>query len=116
MKPLEQDNLIKEYYGKVKHLYPDVSEKEFEKICKNPFWFINKQMARDDMPTIHIKYFGKFLVLAPKIKSLMKETKDKLFFKRITQEEHDRRQEFLNNKLKQLKLHEQEQPIEIIEG
>jgi hypothetical protein len=106
MPSLDNDTLIKQYFEQVKDKYPDIDFARFEKICKSPFYYIKSIMEREDMPTILVKYLGKFRVFSGSIKTLLRENDTKLHFKHLTPERHQERKEFLEGKLRELLAYE----------
>lgn len=71
------DIIIAELWAREKHKYPHITYEQFIDICKAPFHFTAKQMAREDIPTIHIKYFGKFKVFAASIQSMIVDNRER---------------------------------------
>lgn len=112
---LELDKIIAEYYEKVKDDYPPMSLEKFTKICKAPFWFINKQMSRPDMPVICVKYIGTWIVLSTRVETLLRKNKLRLMFKRIKEPEYLERKKFLLDLLEKVKKEEDGQQIELID-
>lgn len=97
---IETNDSIKEYYEEVKHLYPNISYEQFVEICKTPFRFFKIKIETDEMPTIFIKYFGKFKVHAATIKTLLKKLETKKHFNHINDERYERFKLNLQNRLK----------------
>lgn len=70
-----------------------LTDLEISEICKSIFTFIKEQMARRDMPIIHIKYFGKFRVFPSTVLYKIAENRvrfQKNFIDKQTFEERDR--------------------------
>jgi len=107
MPTIDTDSLIKEYFNKVKGKYPDLSYEQFEKICKSSFYYIKSQIEKEEMPTILVKYLGKFEVFSGKLKTLLRENDDSLHFKVISPEKHAAKKEFLIKKLEEIKKGEE---------
>lgn len=105
---LELDRIIKEYYEANPELYSYIPFDKFVKICKAPFWFFNKSMARDDLPTVHIKYLGQLIVLPSRIKHLLKDNDTQLKFNSINIEEHERRKQNLNRILNEIHIDDEQ--------
>jgi hypothetical protein len=61
MKVRDTDYDIREYFKRVGDQYPNLTLKDFEKICKSPFTFFRKQIESNNFPTILIKYLGKLI-------------------------------------------------------
>lgn len=96
---IETDDIIKQYYQSDTNPYPDIPFEVFEAICKSSFWFFNKSMAREDLPIVHIKYLGKFVVLSTTIKQLLANNNSDFFKKGIiTKEQY----EFIKAQLKEI--------------
>lgn len=81
------EDLLDEFYNKVKEDFPDLTKEQIVKICRNPFYYIRKQMSSGEFPLIHIKYLGKFLVYPGKVKALLRTYDRQLYRKAITPEE-----------------------------
>lgn len=56
----DTDDNIKDYYTQVKDKYPNLTLRDFEKICKAPFSFFRKAIESGNFQTIAVKFFGKF--------------------------------------------------------
>lgn len=108
---IEHDKLIKEYYESVKDKYPHVDIDKFTAICKAPFHYIAKQMARMDMPIIHIKYFGKFIVFSSYIKKLLRKLEDRKKFGVVSSANYIKKKEFLLERLKEVEADEYTQSL-----
>jgi len=100
---LETNDTIKEYFEEVKHLYPNIPFEQFSDICKTPFRFFKMKIEQPNMPTIYIKYFGKFRVFSTTIQSLLKALETKKHFNQINDERYAKHKEFLLNKYKEVK-------------
>jgi len=70
-----QEDLIEQFYETIKEKYPNLSKKQIEDMCKSIFHFVVDGMSRRDMPTIHIKYLGKFRVFASKVQNKIIENR-----------------------------------------
>lgn len=114
---LSTETIIKQYYEKVKDKYPTITYEIFEAICKAPFQFFNKCLAREDLPTVHIRGLGRFVVLPFTVKELIKRNDKKLRFKDIDEELHAKNKTRLENLLSEIeKYYYEEQDIEFDEG
>ena len=69
---IEPIMICREYYEKVKHLYPELNFTEFAEICYVPWHYTRKHMASGELKAIRLKYFGLFSVLPGKIIGEMK--------------------------------------------
>ncbi len=99
---LEYEILIKGFYDKIKEKYPDLTYSDVETIIKTPFRFIKLQLERPEMPTVLIKYFGKFTVFPGKLRTLIKENDFDFKNKLISEEKHKLYKEGYEKKLKDL--------------
>ena len=88
MARLISEDLIKRYYDEVKHKYPNIPYNTFRSICRNPFNFIKFCMAMPHMPTINIKFFGKFRVFPQTFNSLLKLNDKNFKYGHISEEKH----------------------------
>ena len=71
MPNISQEELVKQYWEEVKHKYPNLDYTRFRNICRSPFYFIRRCMAMPSMPTILVKYLGKFRVFPSTFKKLL---------------------------------------------
>lgn len=69
---LDTESLIIKFHEFIKIQYPDLTLQEVNLICRAPFIFLRKQMARVELPQIRFKYFGIFSV-KKKRKAIMPE-------------------------------------------
>ena len=60
--------IAREYYEKVKHLYPELDFKEFAEICYVPWKYTKHNIISGELPTIRLKFFGMFVVYPKKVK------------------------------------------------
>lgn len=111
---LDTERVIKEYYETIKDQYSHIDLEWFIKICKNPFWHFNKAMAREDLPTIHIKNLGRLVVMPDNIKKLLRNNNSDLKFNSVTPEKHKEIEERLLGILKEIERDEN-QIMEITE-
>lgn len=103
---IEFDDVIKEYWHTVKHQYPYLDYRGFEMICKTPFDYVRHQMAIQELPTILVKYLGKFKVYAATVRHNIIELRDR--FKRgvVEQEEFEVLEKRYMDKLVEIELHD----------
>lgn len=97
---LEVDRLIKQFYESIKKEYPNLSFETIEKICKAPFLYFKGLIESDDFPSMHIKYFGKFLVYKRNIINIINSLTKRRDKKLITDEEFNEATVKLFNYLK----------------
>lgn len=79
---ISTEDLIKGYWDKTKdkfppEKYPDMDYDAFERICKTLFHYIRHHMQSNEMPTILVKGWGKFVVLSTQVQNLIIENKTK---------------------------------------
>lgn len=86
MATYNQERIIKEYWEKVKDLYPDVSFDKFSEACKYPAIFIKSIIKSGSFKTIMIKWMGKFIVYPARVKRELNR-KEVFFSKGIILEE-----------------------------
>lgn len=72
---LETPDLVKEYYERVKHLYPGIPYEEFKLSCVTPFTFVRKEIESGELKTIRLKYFGTFLVYPKRVTGMLERMK-----------------------------------------
>lgn len=59
---IESQDLLHQYYLKVRDKYPDLSFDQFKLCCITPFEFVKQQMSSGNLPSIRIKNLGIFTV------------------------------------------------------
>lgn len=99
---LDTEKIIKLFYEKIKEDYPKLSFEQIREICKSPFRHIANQIAKDNLPTILVKYFGTFEVHIGKIKNLMTANDTSFKFNKISEETHRIRKEGYESILNEL--------------
>lgn len=99
---LENDVLVRGYFDTIKDKYPNLTKDQIEAIIKHPFRYIKSQLEKPSMPTVLIKYFGKFTVFPGKLRTLIKENDTKFRFNQISLEVYKERNETYSKKLKEL--------------
>jgi F420-0:gamma-glutamyl ligase-like protein len=70
------DEFIREYHATIKHLYPELTEKQIIDICKSPFKLVATEMKKGTMKDIRIKYLGCFTIFPGRVKGLLKKVTD----------------------------------------
>ena len=84
-----QERTIREYWEKVHEKYPNVNFNQFEEVCKAPMNFIIQCMRAKDLPTILVKFLGKFQAFKPRVLQELNMQKRYLSSGTITQEQFD---------------------------
>lgn len=87
MATYNQERIIKEYWEKVKHLYPTVPFDKFSEACKYPAIFIKNVIKSGTLKTIMVKWMGKFIVYPARLKRELNR-KEIFFSKGIIPEEN----------------------------
>ena len=93
---------IEVYYNKVKDNYPDIDKDLFINICKYPWKYLKKEMAKETLYDIRIKYIGCFQVYPGRAKLMLDFNKKRLDNNHITELEYNRYKNMLENHLKRL--------------
>lgn len=107
MPVLDDDIIIKLYHEKVKKDFPELSHLSFteiEAICKSVFRHVKNNMNDPKLPTIMLRYFGKFTVYACRFKTMMTHNNNDLKFGRITQERHDEIEADCERRMEEVKV------------
>lgn len=86
----ETDDLIREYYEKEANKY-GLTIEHVTLICKVPFYYFKKAMGLAELPIIHIKYFGKFLIFPSKAKGIIRAVTEMFHRQELTQDEYLKR-------------------------
>lgn len=86
----ETDDLISEYFEREAHKY-GLPLEHVKLICKVPFYYFKKAMALAELPIIHIKYFGKFLIFPSKAKGIIRAVTEMFQRQELTEEEFIKR-------------------------
>jgi hypothetical protein len=103
MPVLSHEQIIKGYWEKSKHQYPDLTYEVFEQMCKSPFQFFREEIKSGRLHTISIKGLGKFQVFKSTIKKMIVETQ--MFFDRgwIDEIVYEDKMGYLTNHLNNMK-------------
>ena len=88
-------DLIKEFYEKTKHLYPNLSINEYRIICNSPFSFVKQVINRGTLRNIRFQYFGVFEVMPSRVKYSLKTLTENFKSNKITEERYNKRKEIL---------------------
>lgn len=86
----KSDKLLAAYYEKVKDNYPDISEEDFETICKGAFKYFSTKIA-DGYRKIHIKGLGNFVPNEKAVVVILNSAYLAIQKKEITMEEYHSR-------------------------
>lgn len=97
MRKLDSDIAIRQYYDKVKHLYPHVEFEEFKQCCKSPFEYTKEQMASGELPVVRLKYFGTFIVYPKRAEAFLRRLKERFKFRKVNKEYFFRMRDILEN-------------------
>lgn len=81
---LENQELLKEFYERVKDEYPDLSFHQVRACCSTPFEYTKQEIESGDLPTIRLKYFGTFLVYPKRAKSILTKLERQFKEQKIT--------------------------------
>ena len=87
--------LVKEFYEREKHKYPDMSFEQFKLCCTTPFLNVRKEMESGSLKTVRLKFFGTFLVHIKRAKELLKNMEKRREAKTITEEYYLKRKEMI---------------------
>lgn len=85
---LTTDDMILEYYERVKHLYPGVSYEQFKPACTTQFLMLKREMESGDLKTVRIKGLGTFLVYPNRVKAILERIKNQFHNLIITKERY----------------------------
>ena len=88
-------DLIREFYEKTKHLYPNLSINEYRIICNSPFSFVKQVINRGTLRNIRFQYFGVFEVMPSRVKYSLKTLEENFKAKKITEDRYNKRKEIL---------------------
>jgi|688.fasta_scaffold23115_4 hypothetical protein len=72
---LQRNQLISQYYEKVKQLYPNLTEDDFHSTVLDSFKYFRQKMIGEDLPNIRLKGFGSFQIFPTPILAKLKEVK-----------------------------------------
>lgn len=73
---LENQELIEEYFEKVKHQYPGVTFDQFKLSCTTPFLKLRKEMESGELKTVRLMYFGTFVVYPKRVAGMLETLKE----------------------------------------
>ena len=99
MKLLNQE-LIQEYYARVKEEHPNLTFKQVEEICQAPFIEVRKGIESGTLPTVRLKFFGTFLAYPKRVKAILNNYEKMFKEHRITPAIYFKKKEMLDNYLK----------------
>lgn len=72
---LDTQDLMKEFYEKNQHRYPDMTFEEMREICYTQFSYVKQEMESGELPTIRLKYLGIFIVFEGTAKGMLRKMK-----------------------------------------
>lgn len=81
---LENQELLKEFYDRVKDKYPDLTQKQIKECCTTQYSFVRKEMESGELPAIRLKYFGTFLVYPKRAAAILNRLKRQFDEHKIT--------------------------------
>jgi hypothetical protein len=97
---LNNVKLLKEYYKKIRHKYPELSEDQIRECCRYPFVHANRCMASDNMEEIRLKYLGVFTIPLRRLKYWKRCLDKSLAEGRVSKEKYLKTVNKLNEKAK----------------
>lgn len=73
---LEPEEVISRFHVEITKKYPQLTLEELNLICRAPFIFLRRQMAKVYLPRIRFKYWGVFMVKKGRLEAIPKMTKE----------------------------------------
>lgn len=95
---VEPEELIKRFHNEIIRKYPNLSLEELNLICRAPFIFLRRQMARLDLPQIRFQYWGVFKVKGGRLSAMSKITEKASKSDRVSSEKIDKMKQIINLK------------------
>lgn len=72
---VENQQLIEEYYNRIKDKYPDLTLADVKAMCIGPFSYVRKEMESGNLHNVRLKYFGTFLVYPNRARIMLERMK-----------------------------------------
>ena len=69
---------ISEYYEVIKDIYPHLTSKQVDNICRTNFKMIKSEIQKGSLKTIRLRYFGTFRVYKGRAIGMLNKTKKML--------------------------------------
>ena len=92
---LLSENLLNEFYNKMKVEHPNISLEQAKDICYGPWRFLKEEMENGELAEVRFKYFGTFQVYPGRAKNMLINLKQKI--NTITEKEYLRIENILTN-------------------
>lgn len=96
---LSNDELIQEFYEKVKDQYPDITVEELKEICHSPWRYMKYTMENGSLDSFRMKYFGIFQVRIKRAEMMLKNLKTRFEANKIDHKEYFRYKEMIEKYL-----------------
>ena len=94
---IENQDLIEEFYEKVKDEFPSITIEDTKDICFTPWRFLKQQMESGDLPEVRFKYFGTFQVYKGRAENMLYNLKQRFKFHKIEPKQYFGLKQMLEN-------------------
>lgn len=72
---LDTQDLMKEFYEKNQHKYPNMTFEEMREICYTQYFYVKQEIESGRLRTIRLKYLGIFVVFEGTAKGVLRKMK-----------------------------------------
>lgn len=97
---IEVNQLIAEYFEKIKDEHPELSYDNIKEIVVAPWFYVKYHIESGELVKIRLKYFGFFYVNAGRAKRMLEEAKYRFSKQYITPKQYFRIKTSIENYLK----------------
>lgn len=100
----ENNELMEEFYQKIKGDYPELSFDKVRTICSAPWKFLKDKISSGTLEDIRLKYFGTFRVFPGRVKECQKKNKERLEKGTLSEKNYNYYETIYNNYLERNEL------------
>lgn len=100
MSKLENQELVEEFYLRVKDKHPGLTIAQCKEVVSTPFMMLKQGMESGELPTVRLKYLGTFVVFTRRVEGLLKSLTDRFKLHKIDKNEYFKIKTLLDNFLK----------------
>ena len=97
---LTSEELLEDFYNKMKDVYPNITIEQAKDICYGPWKFLKQEMEYGELSEVRFKYFGTFQVYPNRAVHLLANLKERFRFNKIKKDEFFRIKDMLDKLIK----------------
>ena len=105
---IEVNELVTEYFEKIKTTYPELSYDNIREIVLFPWYYVKKHIESGELDKIRIKYFGVFYVNKGRAERMLKEAQWRFDKGYISEKQYNKIKNNIETYLKNYNLEEEE--------